>query len=109
MYIPADEEDYFIQTGKLSKTLAANVAQADLTGIRVPYRQDDGTYADAEGDKMMREDMADYFTRLRAAQEAAEAMDDEEEAAAPLPARPRLVVSKSQPRGAKRRTNPLKH
>ena len=30
MYVPADEEDYLIQTGKLPKALAANSAHADL-------------------------------------------------------------------------------
>ena len=38
MYVPADEEDYFIRTGTLPKALAAHSAQADLTGIRVPHR-----------------------------------------------------------------------
>ena len=41
MYVPADEEDYYIRTGKLSKALAAHAADADLNGIRVPIRQDD--------------------------------------------------------------------
>ena len=40
-YVPQDEEDYFIQTGKLPKALAAHAANADLNGIRVPQRQDD--------------------------------------------------------------------
>ena len=71
MYIPADEEDYFIQTGKLPKALAANAARADLKGVRVPIRQQDGTYKDAQGAVMQRADMADYFARLRAAQAAA--------------------------------------
>ena len=48
MYVPADEEDYYIRTGKLPKALAAHSAQADLAGVCVPVRQDDGTYADAE-------------------------------------------------------------
>ena len=39
MYIPADEIDYFICTGKLPKALAANAAYADLHDIRVPTRQ----------------------------------------------------------------------
>ena len=65
--MPADEEDYYIHTGKLLKALAATAAYADLTGIHVPIRQDDGSYKDAAGDVMMREDMADYFARLRAA------------------------------------------
>ena len=51
---------------------------------------------------MTREDMADYFARLRAVQAR-------EEAAAAAAARPRPVVHKSQPRGAMRRTNALKH
>ena len=67
MYVPRDDVDYYMQTGTLPKTLAANAAYADLQGIRVPTRQDDGSYKDARGDVMMREDMADYFTRLRAA------------------------------------------
>ena len=64
MYIPQDEEDYYIRTGKLPKALAANSAQADLTGIRVPQRRDDDTYVDAEGNAMTCDDMADYFARL---------------------------------------------
>ena len=39
MYVPADEEDYFIRTGTLPKALAAHMAEADLTGIHVPHRQ----------------------------------------------------------------------
>ena len=35
-YVPQDEEDYFMQTGQLPKALAANMADADLEGIRVP-------------------------------------------------------------------------
>ena len=66
MYVPRDEEDYFMCTGKLSKALAAHVADADLNGVRVPIRQDDGSYKDAQGDAMLRDDMADYFARLRA-------------------------------------------
>ena len=73
MYVPADEEDYYMQTGKLPKALAANAARADLQGICVPIRQDDGSYADAQGNAMTREDMADYFARLRAAQATAAA------------------------------------
>ena len=42
MYVPQDEEDYFIRTGTLPKALAAHMADADLSGIRVPHRQDDG-------------------------------------------------------------------
>ena len=68
MYVPQDEEDYFMRTGKLPKALAAHMADADLTGMHVPHRQDDGSYKDAQGDAMTREDMAEYFTRLRAAQ-----------------------------------------
>ena len=94
------------------------MAEADLRGVRVPIRQDDGTYKDAEGRVMQRADMADYFDRLRRAnaaaaalaearQETADAMDEEE--AAPAAVRPRLAVHKSQPRGAMRRTNPMKH
>ena len=56
-----------MQTGQLPKTLAANAAYADLQGIRVPTRQDDGTFVDAQGAVMTRDDMADYFARLRAA------------------------------------------
>ena len=48
MYIPADEEDYYMRTGTLPKTLAANAAHADLTGICVPIRQDDGSYKDLQ-------------------------------------------------------------
>ena len=33
MYVPQDEEDYYMQTGQLPKALAATSAQADLTGI----------------------------------------------------------------------------
>ena len=71
MYVPADEEDYLIQTGKLPKALAAHAADADLQGIRVPIRQDDGSYKDAQGAVMTRADMSDYFARLRAANAAA--------------------------------------
>ena len=67
MYVPRDEIDYYMQTGQLPKALAANAANADLQGIRVPKRLDDGSYKDAQGDVMMRDDMADYFARLRAA------------------------------------------
>ena len=69
-----------MQTGTLPKALAANAANAELNGIRVPTRQDDGSYKDAQGDAMLREDMADYFARLRAAR-------------APLPARARAPVA----------------
>ena len=47
MYISQDEEDYYMQTGKLPKALAAHAAEADLNRVRVPVRQDDGTYKDA--------------------------------------------------------------
>ena len=47
MYVPRDDIDYYMQTGQLPKALAANAAYADLQGIRVPKRQDDGTYKDA--------------------------------------------------------------
>ena len=67
MYVPQDEIDYYMQTGQLPKALAANVANADLQGIRVPIRQDDGSFKDLQGDVMGREDMAGYFARLRAA------------------------------------------
>ena len=66
MYIPADEENYYIQLGNYLR-LCCQFCTADLTGIRVPTRQDDGSYKDAAGDVMLREDMADYFARLRAA------------------------------------------
>ena len=66
-YVPRDEIDYYMQTGQLPKALAANAANADLTGVRVPKRLDDGSYVDAKGDVMMHDDMADYFQRLRAA------------------------------------------
>ena len=116
MYIPADEEDYFMQTGTLPKALAANAAYADLAGIRVPIRQDDDSYKDAAGNPMTRADMADYFARLRAAppevqQAAAEAMEDDDDydyeaegAAAILLQGHRLVIKKSQPTGIKKRT-----
>ena len=65
--MPRDDIDYYMQTGQLPKALAANAAYADLQGIRVPKRLDDDTYKDAQGDAMLREDMADYFARLRAA------------------------------------------
>ena len=71
MYVPADDIDYYMKTGKLPKALAANAADADLNGICVPQRQDDGSYKDAQGAVMTRADMADYFQRLRAAQAAA--------------------------------------
>ena len=64
-YVPRDDIDYYMQTGTLPKTLAANAAYADLQGVRVPQRQDDGTYKNAQGNPMTREDMADYFARLR--------------------------------------------
>ena len=38
-YVPHDEIDYYMQTGQLPKALAANAANADLKGIRVPKRQ----------------------------------------------------------------------
>ena len=121
MYVPADNIDYYMQTGKLPKALAAHAADADLNGICVPQRQDDGSYKDAQGAVMQRADMADYFQRLRAAQAAAnipappplldEVMQDdydyaaEEGAAATvLPQGRRLVVKKSQPGGIKKRT-----
>ena len=66
-YVPKDEIDYYMQTGQLFKALAANTANADLQGIRVPKRQDDGTFLDAQGDEMMHDDFKDYFARLRAA------------------------------------------
>ena len=47
MYVPRDDIDYYMQTGQLPKALAANAAYADLQGIRVPTRQDDGSYKDA--------------------------------------------------------------
>ena len=85
-YVPRDDIDYYMQTGKLPKALAAHAAEADLNGVRVPIRQQDGTYKDAQDAVMTREDMADYFTRLRAAQAvasqqeaAAEVMDDDDE------------------------------
>ena len=86
MYVPRDEIDYFIQTGQLPKALAANAANANLKGIRVPKRQDDGTYLDAQGDIMTREDMADYFARLRAAP-----------ALPPAPAEPRPILIANNP------------
>ena len=64
MYVPADEEDYYMRTGTLPKALAANAAHADLSGIRVPHRLDDGSYADAQGDVMTHDDMADYLLDL---------------------------------------------
>ena len=73
-----------MQTGQLPKALAANAAYADLTGIRVPKRQDDGTFQDARGDVMMREDMAEYFARLRAAH-------------APAPAPAPIVAALAEP------------
>ena len=82
MYVPRDDIDYYMQTEQLPKALAANAAYADLQGIRVPERQDDGSYLDAKGDVMMREDMADYFARLRAAH-----------AHAPAPAPPVAAVA----------------
>ena len=33
MHVFQDEEDYFMQTGTLPKTLAAHMAQADLAGV----------------------------------------------------------------------------
>ena len=66
-YVPRDEIDYYMQTGQLPKALAANAAYADLQGIRVPHRNDDGSFIDAQGDIMTHDDMADYFARLRAA------------------------------------------
>ena len=66
-YVPRDEIDYYMQTGKLPKALAANAAYADLSGISVPKRMNDGTFQDAQGDAMMHDDMRDYFARLRAA------------------------------------------
>ena len=120
-YVPHDEEDYFIQTGKLPKALAVTVANVDLKGVRVPIRQQDGTYKDASGAVMQRADMVDYFTRLRAAQQAAaeaaaaqqqqaaaadELMedDDEVEAAAAIPKNLKVTVHKSQPGGIKKKT-----
>ena len=128
MYVPADEEDYYMRTGNLPKALAATAANADLAGIRVPHRQEDGRYLDDEGDEMTREDMADYFARLRAAQAAeaaaAQAAADGDEPPArvrvpvaapaslrpPPPAtRPRLTGRKAQARGAMRKTNVMKN
>ena len=94
--------------GQLPKALAANAAYADLQGIRVPTRQDDGSYKEAKGDVMTHDDMADYFARLRAAQAAAaaEAMEDDDdyEALANIPRGQRLFVRKSQLGGIKKRT-----
>ena len=57
---------------------------------------------------MTREDMGDYFARLRAAQAAAaaEAMEDDDdyEALANIPRSQRLFVRKSQLDGIKKRT-----
>ena len=86
LYVPRDDIDYYMQTGQLPKALAANAAYADLTGIRVPIRQDDGSYKDAAGDVMMRDDMADYFARLRAAH-----------APAPAPAEQRPILIANPP------------
>ena len=44
MYIPQDEEDYYMHTGKLPKALAAASANVDLNGVRVPQRRNDDTY-----------------------------------------------------------------
>ena len=63
-YVPKDEEDYYMQTGQLPKTLAA---EADLSGVVVPKRLDDGTFVDAQGNVLMHDDMNEYFARLRAA------------------------------------------
>ena len=34
--------------GTLPKALAAHMAEADLNGVRVPVRQDNGSYKDAQ-------------------------------------------------------------
>ena len=47
MYVPADEEDYYMLTEKLPKALAAHSAEAYLKGVRVPVRQDGDTFLDA--------------------------------------------------------------
>ena len=100
-YVPRDEADYYMQTGKLPKALAANAAYADLTGIRVPHRQEDGTFIDAEGDVMSHDDMADYFTRLRAAR-----APPVPAAAAPPPAQPApppLIIAEPTNNGKRRK------
>ena len=94
MYIPADEENYYIQLGNYLR-LCCQFCTADLTGIRVPTRQDDGSYKDAAGDAMMREDMADYFARLRAAHAPA---------AAPAP----IVAAVAEPPPAPAHTGPIR-
>ena len=57
---------------------------------------------------MQRADFRDYFQRLRRAQAAAEAMEDNDEeegaAATVIPKGLCVVVSKSQPTGIKKRT-----
>ena len=62
-----------MRTGQLPKALAANVARADLKGVRDPQRQDDDSFVDAQGNVMTHDDMTDYFARLRAAQALAAA------------------------------------
>ena len=118
MYVPRDEVDYYMQTGNLPKALAANAARADLAGIRVPIRQDDGSFLDDAGNVMMCEDMTDYFARLRAAppevqQAAAEAMEEDDDydyaaeegaAASVLGPNRHLVVKKTQPHGLMKRS-----
>ena len=105
MYIPRDDVDYYMQTGQLPKALAANAAYADLNGIRVPTRQDDGSYKDAQGDAMLREDMADYFARLRAAHAPAPP-PAVAAVAAPAPAPAPIVAAIAEPPPA---TGPIRN
>ena len=51
MYIPADEENYYIQQGNYLR-LCCPFCTADLTGICVPQRQADVSYLNAKGDAM---------------------------------------------------------
>ena len=55
-HVPRDDIDYYMQTGKLPKALAAHAADADLKGISVPKRQDDGSFVDAQGNALMHDD-----------------------------------------------------
>ena len=70
-YVPRDDIDYYMQTGKLPKALAATAAEANLNGITVPKRLDDGSFVDTQGNVLMHDDFNEYFGRLRATQAAA--------------------------------------
>ena len=102
-YLPRDEADYYMQTGQLPKALAANAAYADLQGVRVPHRLDNGTYVDEEGDVMSHDDMADYFARLRAARAPPVPVAAAPPPPSAQPAPPPLIIAEPTNNGKRRK------